>query len=252
MAVEAGGDDMSDGTLDLKVSAPWRRHVALPGGLDLDLRPVTSDDIDALVELYDGLDAASRYRRFFSVFRPDRRFFERLAAVAERGGAGLVAIVSGASLGQQLVGEATYELLPNGNGELAIVVDAHWRGWLGPMLLDALFATAAARCVPNLEAEVLLTNGPMLALLRSRGYALVPNGDWTAVRAVLGTTGPVPTWPVLHDHPRLLVEAPGGRWSGAAAAQSKGIDVLVCPGPDWSPPSLPVAQWRAMPSRGGS
>jgi hypothetical protein len=211
--------------------AVGERRVGLPGGRELLIRPVASDDVDALVELYDSLDAAARYRRFFSVFRPPRSFFERLVAVDARGGAGLVALVTEADGAARLVGEACYEPLPNGDGELAITVDGRWRGWLGPMLLDALVQTAAERGVPNLLAEVLLTNGPMLSLLRSRGYAVIPQGDWTIVRALIGTSGPVPTWPVLHDHPRLLVEEPSGHWQGAAAAAKKGVDVVVCPGP---------------------
>ena len=46
-----------------------------------------------------------------------------------------------------------------------------WRGWLGPYLLDALVSAARDRGVPGLEADVLVTNQPMLALLRSRGCA---------------------------------------------------------------------------------
>jgi hypothetical protein len=47
---------------------------------------------------------------------------------------------------------------------------------------------AAAHRVPNLEADVLATNGPMLSLVRARNYALVPNDDWSVVRVVIGTT----------------------------------------------------------------
>jgi hypothetical protein len=208
------------------------RRVDLPRGGTLVVRPVGAGDVDGLEALYAGLDDDARYRRFFSVYRPDRGFFERMAAVAERGGAGIVATVAGPGVdGQPLVAEAGYELLPNGDGELAITVDRAWRGWLGPFLLDALLATARAHGVPNLEADVLMTNGPMLAMLRGRGYAAIPNGDWSIVRAMIGTAGPTPTWPAGHHRLRVLVEGAGGHWHAADTVQGEGLEILGCPGP---------------------
>jgi RNA polymerase-binding transcription factor DksA len=103
----------------------------LPGGGVPTVRPVTTTDVDGLVALYDGLSDDDRYRRFFFSFWPPRSFFEWLVDVGQRGGYGLVAtagldgdVVSGA----RIVGEASYELLPNGDGELA---DDRWRALLG-------------------------------------------------------------------------------------------------------------------------
>ena len=33
-----------------------------------------------------------------------------------------------------------------------------------------------------------------------------------------------------HDHPRLLIEVPGGRWHAEVAARTAGFQVLACPG----------------------
>jgi ribosomal protein S18 acetylase RimI-like enzyme len=60
--------------------------------------------------------------------------------------------------------------MPDGNGDFALTVASEWRGWLGPYLLGALVAAAAARGVPNLQADVLVCNVRMFALLRSCGY----------------------------------------------------------------------------------
>ena len=97
-----------------------RRRVSLPGGGVPTVRPVTTTDVDGLVALYDSLSDDDRYRRFFFSFWPPRSFFEWLVDVGQRGGYGLVAtagldgdVVSGA----RIVGEASYELLPNGDGE---------------------------------------------------------------------------------------------------------------------------------------
>lgn len=208
------------------------RDVRLPEGGRLVVRLADDQDVEALAALYAELDAEASYRRFFSGFRPPPEFFERMAAVEDRGGAELVAVVHDDEAdGGRLVGEAGFELLPNGNGELAITVDGSWRGWLGPYLLDALLEVAASRGVPNLEADVLLTNGPMLALLRSRGYAAVPTKDWSEVRALIGASTARPTWPAEHKGMRVLVEGAGGHWPGADAAAAAGLEVLGCSGP---------------------
>jgi hypothetical protein len=192
---------------------------------------VTRRDVDDLAALYAGLDDDARYRRFFSVFRPDRRFFVRLSRVEERSGAGLVAVVvDDPDRAGRLVGEASYELLPNGNGELAITVDQHWRGWLGPYLLDALIEVAAARGVENLEADVLMTNRSMLALIRARGHVLLPTGDCSFLRARFGTASEMPTWSGSHGRIRVLVEGTS-RWPRTEEAEEAGVSVIACAGP---------------------
>jgi len=233
-----------------------RRRVPLPGGGVLTVRPVAPTDVDGLVALYDGLSDDDRYRRFFSGFRPPRSFFERLVNVGERGGHGLVAIAGPdgeVASGARIVGEASYELLPNGDGELAIAVAADHRGWLGPYLLDALVEAAAARGVRNLEADVLVTNGRMLTLLRTRGYATMGSNDWTTLRLVIGTAGRTPVWPTGHgatghaDRPRVLVEVPGGRWHAGTEADVAGLQVIACSGPRGSRPRCPVLAGRPCP-----
>jgi hypothetical protein len=212
------------------------RRVDLPGGRSLVVRPATPEDTDALMALYDGLSEEDRYRRFFSAYRPERAFFERATAVARRGGYGLVAVECDRDPLRDLrvVGEASYELLPNGDGELAMAVADDWRGWLGPYLLDCLVESAAARGVPNLEADVLATNAPMLTLLRSRGYATLDSDDWVSTRLLIGTAGRTPVWPrrgAGPAGPRVLVEAPGGRWHAAREAADAGVQVVTCSGP---------------------
>jgi hypothetical protein len=228
------------------------RTVRLPEGGTLVVRLVEARDVDAIASLYAHLDAEAAYRRFFSGYRPDHEFFDHLVAVGARGGAGLVAEVDAGPEGPRVVGEASYERLANGNGELAITVDGTWRGWLGPYLLDALLEVAAGRGVPNLEADVLLTNGPMLALLRSRGYAALPTSDWSVVRAVIGAATRRPTWPAARTGLRVLVEGAGGHWPGAEAATAAGIEVLGCSGPATPGARCPALAGEPCPLATGS
>jgi len=205
------------------------RTVELPDGRMLVVRPATSRDVDGVSLLYAGLSGDDLYLRFFSAYHPPREFFERLVNAAAEGGSCLVAVVDDPV--ERTVGEAEYFLLPNGNGELAITVAPDWRGWLGPYLLDALLEEAGERGVPNLEAEVLVENRRMLAVIRRRGYATLDATEFSEVRLTVGTASPTPAWPPQEGHPRVLAEARGMWWTGERAAKAAGMHVMVCPGP---------------------
>lgn len=233
--------------------AAGARLVTLPDGRVLGVRPVGADDVDGLAALYAGLDDDARYRRFFSIYRPPRSFVERLASIEDRGGRGLVATVRDGDGPAQVVGEAGYELLANGNGELAITIDRAWRGWLGPYLLDCLLEAAADAGVTGLEADVLCSNLAMLSLLRSRGYALMPQDEPSVVRLLVPTEGRGRLrWPRRHDAPRLLVEGCGGSWRGATAAARAGVQVLGCPGPEAPANRCPAARGEPCPLAEGA
>jgi hypothetical protein len=218
--------------VDEPADASTERRVPLPGDRELTIRSIGPGDVDALAVLYAGLDDETRHRRFFSHYLPPASFFEKLVTVEQRGGAGLVAVLAGGEDDGRIVAEASYELLPNGDGELAITVDAGWRGWLGPYLLDALVATAATHGVPNLEADILVGNGPMIALVRARGYATMPRPDWSIIRVLIGAASRAPGWPPSHDGLRVLVEGTGGGWHADRAAAEAGVRVLGGAGPN--------------------
>ncbi len=228
-------------------------RVALPGGRTLVVRPMSPDDGESLVLLFAALDEEDAYRRFFSARPPPDTFVTRMANVRHRGGFGLVASIESRH-GEsprgpgRLVAEATYELLPNGDGELGITVAPGARGWLGPYLLDTLAQEAARRGVPNLEADVLATNHRMLAMLRVRGYAVLGHeGPPEILRLVVGTTGRVPSWPRGGHGRRLLLEQPGARWHAEAAARRAGFEVLACPGPGDGWHRCPAVEGRPCP-----
>ncbi len=215
------------------VPIPGDEEVTVPLGRDrrLAVRPVTPNDVGGLVALYDEMDGDDRQRRFFCAYRPQPSWFVELARPDEHGGARIVAELTTPE-GTSLVGEAGYVGLPDGNGELALLVARRWRGWLGPYLLDRLVRTAAERGIPDLEADVLTTNGPMLALFRRRGAVVMNHDGWSTVRLRIGTSEDVPTWDgVGGAAPRLLIEAPGGRWAGEDDARAAGLSVLACFGP---------------------
>lgn len=210
------------------------RRAELPLGRRLVVRTVTAADIDGLLALYRSLPEQDQYHRFFSAYRMSRSTAEEWTRVAEEGGCRLVAVVAEkeeADAAGRLVAEAGYTLLPNGNGEFEITVAHDWQGWLGPYLLDALVDEAAARGVPNLEADILTENRPMLAVVFDRGCVALDHDDFTVVRVAVSTGAGVPTWAGRKTRPRALVEAPGGRWRAEDALREAGFEVAICPGP---------------------
>lgn len=180
--------------------------VPLSGGRTLVVRTVRRTDVDGLERLFDRLSDEDRYLRFFSFYHPGRRFFEQMTQPEDEGGYHLVAVVSGTD--DTIVAEAGYVSLPDGNGEFALTVAAAWRGWLGPYLLDALVAAAAARGVPNLVADILLENVRMLSLVSERGYVVIGR-ECAQIRVAIDAAQPRPR-PQLGRHASLGL-SPGRR-----------------------------------------
>lgn len=164
--------------------------VSLSGGRTLTVRSVTEADVEGLEALLEGLSDEDRYYRFFGLCHPGRNFLEHMTQAEDEGGYRLVAVVSGAE--DRLVAEAGYAILPDGNGEVALTVASGWRGWLGPYLLDALVAVAAARGVPNLQADILVSNIRMLALVSDRGCVTLERGG-SEVRVAIDAARPRPS-----------------------------------------------------------
>jgi len=211
-----------------EVCGPGNRHVVI--------RHAGPDDASKLAALFDGLTADDRQRRFFQQYHPQPDFIERLVTAGERGGAGFVAVaIDDNGLERQLLGEAGFVLVPDGNGEVAMTLTPGGRDWLGPFLLDAVCEAAAVEGVANLESDVLTTDRAMLALLRSRRSVNMEHTGWRVVRVLVGTSKSGPSWPRRHDHLRVLVETPGGRWHAEADAHTAGLQVLTCSGPGTPP-----------------
>ncbi len=222
------------------------RTIPVADGRILTVRPISPDDADGLRLLYEGLTSEDRYRRFFSAFHPSREFLDKWCHIAEAGGAAVVVEVDRPV--PHLVAEAGYARLPSGDGDFAITIAPEWRGWLGPYLLATLVEVAAADGVPNLQADILVENRTMLALVRHRGYAVLDHDGFTIVRVAIGVRHRMPVWTDPHEAPRVLVEAPSGRWHAEEAVRAAGFSVITCPGPDaMAPGRCPVLSGDPCP-----
>jgi hypothetical protein len=210
--------------------SPLPEVIELADGARMEVRETTIDDAERICALYDRLSVGDRHRRFFSAFEPRLEWCREWADVGSRGGFGVIVLVHRDGEGDEVAGEAGYAMRDDGDGDLAVTVAPEWRGWLGPYLLDVLVRHAASVGLRNLQAEVLLDNGPMLSLLRRRDPVSLGH-DNGIVRLSVGTTGPVPSWPPDDRRPRVLVEVAGRRWSGEVAADAAGLATAMCAGP---------------------
>ena len=241
------GDDVSESQDDSAC-----RRVDLPGSCTLTIRPIRRSDEADLIGLYQALSEEDHYLRFFTSTGPPQHVVDKLVRIQEHGGFGLVAVMEEPDGTTRLVAEASYGLASNGNGELGITVAREARGWLGAFLLDALLEQAAARGVPNMEAQVLFVNRRMLSLLSRRGLAYMDHDDPAIFHLVFGTSARVPSWPPRHDRRRLLVEIPGGFWPREKAIRSVGFEVITCPGPPAHGSRCPALRGEPCPLVAGA
>jgi RimJ/RimL family protein N-acetyltransferase len=214
------------------------------------VRPAGAADADGVADLYRGLSLEDRYHRFFSAGPGIDRFVEDWMRLEQVGGVLLVAVVREDDGTERIVADAGFGPLPDGDGELGMTVAEGWRGWLGPYLLDALLAEAAARGVPALEADVLAENTAMRRLLAARGCGLLERKEVSAVRVLLGTRDRAPDWPAVRDRPRVLVE--GTHHAVEGAARELGYEVVTCPGPERGRPPCPLLAGRGCPLASGA
>jgi GNAT superfamily N-acetyltransferase len=129
------------------------------------IREVRAGDDAAIERLLGGLDAESRYRRWFTG-GVDIAGAERWAAHPERVGAvGLLAFA-----GEEPVGHAVLVPATAARAEVAFEVAAPWRRHgIAGALLQRLIELAAARGFREVYADVLPENADMLAVLREHG-----------------------------------------------------------------------------------
>ena len=196
----------------------------------LSLRHAHPGDEALLEELYETLGQDDLSRRFFTPGVPGGHFLEGWVSVEERGGLCLLAILTDPDGSENLIAEAGYAPVADGDVELGMTVSPDHRGWTGPWLLDVLLAHARERGIENMQAVVKTGNRAMLDLIRHRGCARFDEDDWNTTRVTMATQGHTPSWPPDSPHPRILVESDRSRPQSARQLSDEGGTVLVCGG----------------------
>jgi acetyl coenzyme A synthetase (ADP forming)-like protein len=144
--------------------------VILRDGGTLRLRPPTSADADAVLELLQGLSERSRYLRFHGIRTVDRALAESLLD-ADWIEAGALA----GWLGDRIVGLANYVRLRDPSAaEVAFVVADEEQGrGIGTRLLEQLAVRGAETGVARFVAEVMAENQAMLRVFAEAGFDVV-------------------------------------------------------------------------------
>ncbi len=132
------------------------------------VRPVDRSDLEALLELHDGLGEDALRLRFFGISRivPQRYVDHVLGGVESDAVLGLGLWQHG-----RLLGVATAELDGPGRAEVAFLVadDQHGKG-IGTILLEHLAAVARRRGIGTFTADVLVDNTLMLRVMKDAGF----------------------------------------------------------------------------------
>ncbi|MFL6060874.1 MAG: GNAT family N-acetyltransferase, partial [Marmoricola sp.] len=153
--------------------AHWEADVVLRDGRTGHVRPITPEDGDALVAFYADVSDRSKYFRFFAPMPTlSERDVARFTQVDHRARVAFVLTVA-----EKILAVASYELLEDGEAEVAFLVqDAHQGRGIGQLLLEHLAQAARERDVHRFVAEVLPDNQRMLQVFYEQGYQVT--GGW--------------------------------------------------------------------------
>ena len=157
----------------------WSAFLVSADGRTVRIRPITTDDNERVLQLYEHLSPESMYLRFFSPVPAEMaRDTERLTEVDQD-----QHVVIAAEVDDELVALARYDRQPPGDvAEAAFVVDdAHQHRGLGTLLLEHLAAIGRDRGIHRFVATILPQNRPMLEVFRDAGYEVTSHFEQGAI-----------------------------------------------------------------------
>ena len=152
------------------------------------VRAIRPDDWRAVLSAFEGLDAESVYRRFFTYKKTLAD--DELRQITEVDFDRVVALVAttGNDNNPKLIGGGRYAsdeaATPRASAEIAFVTSEGYRGLgVAPLLLKHLALIARERGISRFEAQVLPQNQAMISVFRKSGLPITTqfNGDIFAV-----------------------------------------------------------------------
>jgi acetyltransferase len=168
------------------------RHLVLPSGGALFLRPVRPEDEPVIVEAFRRLDPADVRLRFFAPIKElPHEMAARLTQIDYDREMALIGFGDGGGLSGP-VGIARLSADPdNLQAEFAVIVRSDLKGrGIGGLIMRELIAYARTRDIGTLVGDVLAENSAMLALARELGFT-AETEDSGIVRVKLPLTSPV-------------------------------------------------------------
>jgi acetyltransferase len=155
----------------------WERHVALPDGTAIFVRPVRPEDEPLYRAFFAGVTPRDLRMRFFAPVKEfSHAFTARFTQIDYARAMAFVAIEesSGKLLGAvRLHANADYD-----TGEYAILVRSDLKGrGLGWLLMQMIIEYARAEGIGTIEGQVLRENTSMLAMCRQLGFQIAADPD---------------------------------------------------------------------------
>lgn len=150
----------------------------------IDIRELTADDADQVIDVFESLSEFDRYLRFF---RPMPSYpssvLTMLTAMDGQDHVAVGAFVNGTCVG--VIRSVRLSRRPT-TAEVAVTVSSGYRGLgIARRLMAALTDLAHARGVERFEIDVLPSNRAALALFRSLGFSMrFDSGSLVGNRAV--------------------------------------------------------------------
>jgi GNAT superfamily N-acetyltransferase len=147
--------------------------VTLPDGALIHVRRLWRTDEEALQALFYRLSEDSRYERFLS--HKSRDCSENVTGYFEsESGRNAAFVATSDDTNGELIAMASYAVDPRtGWADVSVVVRDEWqRRRVGTALFHRLVACARQRGIQRLTADVLATNGRMMALFHDNGLRI--------------------------------------------------------------------------------
>jgi acyl-CoA synthetase (NDP forming)/GNAT superfamily N-acetyltransferase len=167
----------------------WEADVVLRDGSTAQVRPITPDDAQGLIDFYARVSDESKYYRFFAPYPVlSASDVKRFTEVDHHDRVGFVVTRAG-----NLVATGRYDAIDERSAEVAFLVQDDYQGkGLGQLLLEHL-AQAGRECgFHGFVAEVLPDNVRMIQVFREMGYA-VEGGFEDGVMRLVFTIDPTDT-----------------------------------------------------------
>ena len=146
----------------------YETDVVLKDGQTIHLRTIRSEDLDAMMEMWERLSMETIRMRFFALRKMSRQQMQYQVDVDHEQRFALVAELQG-----DIIGVGRFDRLPNdpSTAEFAVIVqdDQQGRG-IGTTLLRALMAPARDLGVSNFHGDILSENRSMLMVMKKEGF----------------------------------------------------------------------------------
>jgi GNAT superfamily N-acetyltransferase len=156
-------------TVDL---SDWERHIALPDGSGIFVRPIRPDDQRLYGKFFE-LETPDdiRFRFFGPVKARDPAFFSHFTTIDYAKAMAFIALDEAS--GEMLGVARLHDDVSDGSGEYAIVVRSdHKSHGLGWHLMQMIIEYARAKKLRSIKGQVLYENKAMLRMCRDLGFTI--------------------------------------------------------------------------------